>query len=112
MCSGSFLDAVSHQANLIRNYSHQYEVPKDRTQSMLPLSPFGGIQLVFAGDFGQLPPIFYSERKKGGPIQALYRQPLEVGLASLSHTYANANTVIIFEYIDMLLYERSLRTLK
>jgi len=53
MLSGEFLDHLGNVVNNIRKYQNPHEVEPDFDR----LAPFTGIQLIFCGDFLQLPPI-------------------------------------------------------
>ncbi len=61
-----------------------------------PFVPFGGLQVIFSGDFFQLPPVVKSGNDFGGPQQESQAAPEELKFASDSNVWSNMNLKVCY----------------
>lgn len=91
MLDPDFLAKVNDVVQIVRGW--------DPATRHIADKPFGGIQLVFTGDFGQLPPV---QKQKGKPPKFLFQDPLWEKLidetAVLSQVYRQKDQA----FVDLL----------
>lgn len=98
MIDPQFLAKVNDVVQIVRSW--------DPSTRHIAKKPFGGIQLVLTGDFGQLPPV---QKGKSGAPKYLFQDPLWKKLVDDTVVLTNVYRQQDQEFVDLLMRIRSNR---